>query len=290
LLKCFFTVGRIVLGKLNHSSDSPLDPASTAINAEGSNGNRANWIARMAGAILFYSRVPLPPWWQPSFEGIAALAPVVGLGIGGLLVLGDVGLGYLEMPVLTRSALIVALWVWLTGGLHLDGAMDTADGLAVPDQQRRLEVMADSRAGAFGVMAAVAILGLKTLALTDIATARGITLVLAAGLGRWGQVAAIARYSYLKTHGKGALHKSTLRLPQDIVLGLIAIGLVIGGYGWWQPANFPLLIGLSAIGIGLTVAIGAWLNQRLGGHTGDTYGAIVEWTETLVLCLATVLV
>jgi adenosylcobinamide-GDP ribazoletransferase len=157
--------------------------------------------------------------------------------------------------------------------------MDTADGLAVPDADRRLAVMADSRSGAFGVMAAIAILGLKTLALADLATGRGPLLATAMVWGRWGQVLAIARYSYLRPNGKGALHKAHLRLPGDLLIGLAVGVLLCGAWAALNPDQLGLAIG-SLVG-----GVGAWLQTRLGGHTGDTYGATVEWTETLVICL-----
>ncbi|MBW4459739.1 MAG: adenosylcobinamide-GDP ribazoletransferase [Nodosilinea sp. WJT8-NPBG4] len=241
----------------------------------------------MGGSILFYTKLPLPPGWEPRFEGIAPLAPVVGLGIGLGLVATDLALAQLGMLTLTRSALVIGLGVWVTGGLHLDGAMDTADGLAVMDPQQRLTVMADSHSGAFGVMAALAILGLKTLALAELATGRGWVLVAAMVWGRWGQVVAIARYPYLRAEGKGALHREHLRSPQDWLLGL-ALALGIHGLWIWRQPNQILLNGISlAGGLVFSLLIGAWLNRRLGGHTGDTYGATVEWTETLLLCLAT---
>ena len=125
-------------------------------------------LSTLVGAIAFYTCLPVPQRWTLRLDGIARWAPVVGLGIGGLVGLLDCGLGYLGMPILTRSAIVVAVWVTITGGLHLDGAMDTADGLAVLDPQRRLQVMADSYTGAFGAMTAGIILLLKVAALTDI--------------------------------------------------------------------------------------------------------------------------
>ncbi|MEP0908060.1 adenosylcobinamide-GDP ribazoletransferase [Leptolyngbya subtilissima ST-M1] len=261
---------------------TPLPPARP-----GETYPRPGWFARLGGSILFYTKLPLPPGWEPRFEGIAPLAPVVGLGLGlGLLAI-DLALAQIGMPTLTRSALVIGLGVWLTGGLHLDGAMDTADGLAVMAPERRLAVMADSHSGAFGVMAAIAILGLKTLALAELATGRGWVLVAAMVWGRWGQVVAIARYPYLRAEGKGALHREHLRSPQDWLLGL-ALALGIHGFWFWKQPDQILLIGISlAGGLIFSLLIGAWLNRRLGGHTGDTYGATVEWTETLLLCLAT---
>ncbi len=232
---------------------------------------------------MFYTRLPLPGWISPSFDGIAALAPLVGLLIGGLLALGDWGLLTLGFSSLLRSGLLVALGVWLTGGLHLDGAMDTADGLAVMDPQRRLQVMADSRTGAFGTMAAIAILGLKTIALSELTSNRALILLAAPLWGRWGQVVAIARYPYLKAEGKGALHKEGLRLPQDIMVGLGVALSLYGLYGWLHPEETRFIWGMFPLGMAFALVTPAWFNRRLGGHTGDTYGAVVEWTEVLVL-------
>jgi len=248
--------------------------------------SRAPWSDRLAGAILFYTRLPLPQWWKPSFDGIAALAPLVGCAIGGLLCLTDWGLQALETPSLLKGGLLVVLWVWLTGGLHLDGAMDTADGLAVMDPKRRLEVMADSRTGAFGTMAAIAILGLKTLALSEVTSLRALVLLAAPLWGRWGQVVAIARYPYLKAEGKGAFHKATMRLPQDLLIGPLVALLLHGLYGGLYPVKTLSAIGMFPAGAILAGTIAAWFNRRLGGHTGDSYGAVVEWTEVLLLCVA----
>lgn len=220
-----------------------------------------------------------------NFQGIARYAPLIGVGMGGLLGLGDQLLAWLGVPIMTRSGLLIGLWLLVTGGLHLDGAMDTADGLAVPDKQRQLAVMADSRAGAFGVMAAIAVMGLKSLALIELDTLRGFGLVAAAGWGRWGQVVAIGRYPYLKPEGKGAFHKQYARPATDWLVGLVALLFVNGAVLLYQPHYRLFVIGSSLGGFAIAVLMGAWLNRQLGGHTGDTYGAIVEWTEALLLCL-----
>jgi adenosylcobinamide-GDP ribazoletransferase len=254
-------------------------------------GQLASWgfqvWSSLIGAVTFYTSIPIPAGWAQDFQSIARWAPLMGLLIGGILSLVDVALQQLGVPILTRSALIGVSWIALTGGLHLDGVMDTADGLAVQDRERRLEVMTDSATGAFGAMAAVAILLLKTAALTNLEAYRWLALMTAAGWGRWGQVVAIAFYPYLKPQGKGAFHKESIRTPQDILLGLV---LLLGLCG------LPLLLDKGSIGIALTLTVGgcaialitgAWFNRQLGGHTGDTYGAVVEWTEALFLCLLT---
>ncbi|MBW4575388.1 MAG: adenosylcobinamide-GDP ribazoletransferase [Aphanothece sp. CMT-3BRIN-NPC111] len=247
----------------------------------------ASWGRPLAAAIAFYTCLPIPSSWALEFWGVARWAPTVGLLIGGLLGLGDMGLQYLGIPVLTRSALVVVSWIALTGGLHLDGVMDTADGLAVQDPSRRLQVMVDSATGAFGAMAAIALLLLKTSALSDLDDHRWLALMAAAGWGRWGQVVAIAYYPYLKPTGKGAFHKQAVR-TQDIFVGLLLLLGLSGLQVFLNAHSLPMAIVTSAGGCAIALLTGAWFHQQLGGHTGDTYGAVVEWTEALFLCLLTV--
>ena len=244
-------------------------------------------LGRWGGAWLFYTALPLPwGWpWPLCFDRIAPLAPGIGMLLGALLALGDGILAGAGMPLEPLSALVVAAWLGLTGGLHLDGAMDTADGLGVPPD-RRLAVMADSRTGAFGAMVAVVILGLKAVALGGIPNHRGWILMAVAGWSRWGPVVAIARYPYLRSQGKGARHKVTARPATDWVFGVVLlVGFAWVGMGWMGMA--PRGIAAFSLGLaGLTLGLGQWFGDRLGGHTGDSYGAIVEWTEALGLCLA----
>lgn len=242
------------------------------------------------GAVTFYTLIPLPSHCLPDYERIARWAPLIGVVLGCFLGLLDRFFEGLGMPILTRSAIAVVFGLWVTGGLHLDGAIDTADGLAVGDPKRRLEVMKESTTGAFGAIAAAVILILKIVALSDLGSDRGFFLAAAAGWGRWGQVLAIACYPYLREQGIGGFHKQGIRLPQDVLLGLLILITWCGGVGaWlWQQMQMPLII----IGVGGAIAwvSGWWLNRRFGGHTGDTYGAIVEWTEALFLCCCTMLI
>lgn len=242
-----------------------------------------------SGAIIFYTIIPLPQKWQFLCQRIARWSPFIGMLIGFLGSLFDIALAYLQIPLLTRSAVIVAVWVFLTGGLHLDGVIDTADGLAVSNPERRLAVMQDSVTGAFGVMAAVIVLLLKTAALSDLQNYRALGLIEVAAWGRWGQVMAIAFYPYLKTTGKGAFHKQSLRLPIDVLIGSIGILGFSGIVVLLSPQSWLFLLIANGIGGAIALLTGFWFYCQLGGHTGDTYGAVVEWTEALLLCILTAL-
>ncbi|PSF37322.1 adenosylcobinamide-GDP ribazoletransferase [Aphanothece hegewaldii CCALA 016] len=244
-------------------------------------------IQSFLGAVSFYTIVPLPTHWQPNYLRVARWSSLIGILIGGFLGSIDLILAYLNLPNLTRSGLIVALWLYLTGGLHLDGVMDTADGLGVSDPKRRLEVMQDSHSGAFGVMAGVIVLLLKTLALNDLTHIRTLVLMAAAGWGRWGQIIAIAIYPYLKPTGKGAFHQQNIRLPQDVFFGLLPLIGINLGYLFFEPQKWAIALLIFVLGLAIAFLTGFWFHQKLGGHTGDTYGAVVEWTEVIYLCCLT---
>lgn len=268
-------------GDIAAGDSHPMSPLSS-VDFTAVNGQWPLFLLRqLGGAIAFYTCIPIPATWPLELQGIARWAPLVGLLIGGLLGLLDQGLEVLGTPSLTRSGLIVAAWIAITGGLHLDGAMDTADGLAVPDPERRLAAMADSRTGAFGVMAAAVILILKTAALAELSSQRFWLLIAVGGWGRWGQLVAIAAYPYLKPAGKGAFHKAAIQFWDLLPSTLLLLGLST----LWMANAKSLWPGMTAL-MGSTIGLGLgwWLRGKLGGHTGDTYGAIVEWTEALLLC------
>ncbi|KPQ34877.1 MAG: cobalamin 5'-phosphate synthase CobS [Phormidesmis priestleyi Ana] len=239
---------------------------------------------------MFYTCLPIPPRWPLEFRWIACWVPGVGIVVGGLLALAYEALSALRVPNGVSSVLVVALWIAVTGGLHLDGVMDTADGLAVPDANRRLAVMSDSRMGAFGGMALVVLILLKVMALAALPDDdRAFALVSVAVWGRWGQQWAIARYSYLKKEGKGAFHQAALPSVQYTLPSLAVIILISGSLGWFNIVSAAMVWRTMIGGFVIATLTSAYFNKKLGGHTGDTYGAVVEWTEALLLCSLTAL-
>ena len=241
----------------------------------------------MAG-VVFYTSIPLPYVSGLDFSSVAKLAPLVGGLIGGILGILDIGMNHVGIPVFTRSALVIAAWIAITGGLHLDGVIDTADGLGVGDTQRRLEVMTDSATGAFGVMAAIVIILVKTSALIDIQEFRWMCLMIACGWGRWGQQIAIVFYPYLKPTGKGAFHKEAIKSYWDLIPGFLLISALSGVLIILDRESIVLALVMAIAGSATALLVAAWFDRKLGGHTGDTYGAVVEWTEALILCVLTI--
>jgi len=239
-------------------------------------------------ALVFYTVLPIN-WGKKSldFKGIAVYAPLVGICIGIFLNVLDFLLRVtLGERGLIHALLLVLAWLWITGGLHLDGVMDTADGLAVTEPNRRLAVMADSHTGAFGVMAAIAVILLKFACLFSLGLDRLWILGFTPALGRWAQLYAINYHPYLKPEGKGKFHKEGVTTWQ---VWLTPIFLVLMALGLSFLARTGLSITYLLASLLVAILVANWFNWRLGGQTGDSYGAIVEWTEAIALILSVLL-
>jgi len=230
--------------------------------------------------------LPAWPWPPPRFARIARFAPWIGLVLGGLqALLWWLPAGWLPAPA--RLALVMALGLGLTGGLHHDGALDTADGLAA-GPRRRLEAMADSRVGAAAVQAAVQLVLLRAAALACLVLAPpllgGWLLLWAAFWGRLAPLPAMAFHPYLRPGGSAAFHRQHWRgLRRELGPSLLALAVLmpLGGLLALPPPG-PWL---GLLGVLPACWVPWWLGRRLGGHSGDSYGASVEWTETLALLL-----
>ncbi|WP_216907579.1 adenosylcobinamide-GDP ribazoletransferase [Synechococcus sp. CCY 0621] len=238
------------------------------------------WLRDLAGAWIFYSVLPAWPAPAPRFERIARFAPWIGAVLGALQALLWWGLQG-QVPLVAQVALVLALGLWLSGGLHMDGVMDSADGLAAGD--RCLEAMADSRVGASGVQALVLVLLLRTAALALLGAAAPMALVWAAVCGRLAPLPAMAWFPYLRPGGSAAFHRAhgaALAVELRPTLLLLPLLLLLP---WPGLASWPVPTGLVALVPALFVPVA--LGRRLGGHSGDTYGACVEWSESLGLLL-----
>lgn len=202
--------------------------------------------------------------------------PAVGLLLGALL-LPVAWLAGQFWGAFVVAALLVVSWAVLTGGLHLDGLSDTFDGvMSWRPRARKLEIMKDSRIGAMGALALVAVLLLKFALLSELGPAWWQALLLAPLLGRWADLFSIAWFPPAAESGLGHAFHTQLR-RQDYVLATAlttAVTMLIGG-----------LAGLVAMLLVTSVAylLARWWTNELGGLTGDTYGALCEITEVVAL-------
>ena len=204
--------------------------------------------------------------------------PLIGLALGGVLYGLEIGLR-LIFPTQVVAIFILATWLLLTRALHFDGFLDSCDGLFGGfTPERRLEIMRDSRVGAFGAAGGGLLLLAKYAALISLPHLSG--LLLAPVLGRWVLSIAIFAYPYAREKGLGRDMKDNVRWPQIIISTAIAIlaawffagltgllAVVLAGIVFWLGANFIL--------------------HRIPGLTGDSYGALCELTELAVLLFFT---
>lgn len=244
---------------------------------------------RFPAAIRFLTILPLPGKSDNAPEVIAASAgffPIVGLLIGGAMAGLAIGLWSL-FPPQVASVLLVTAMLAVSGGFHLDGLSDTADGfLSSRPRDRILEIMKDSHVGAMGVIAILCVLLLK---ITALATLPGSVVWKAALLmpvaGRCALVVGInALPSARSDGGLGKMFCENRSILQT--LWAMAVLLAAG----WMISKWTGLIAAAASLIVIALFF-AQCYRKIGGSTGDTLGASCELAETSVaLALASTLI
>jgi len=194
-----------------------------------------------------------------------AVGAVVGLLAGALFL----AISVVAHPLLAAVAAVAALAV-LTGGLHLDGLVDAADGLfGGGDREQRLAIMRDPRAGAFGIVAVVLLLLGEVAALSGLRPVRGLLALITAGtLSRWGVLGLVVALPYARPEGLGRASAGGHRVL-DLAVGT-ALALVVFALDWKRAGLAVALVLVSTLGIGLLA------RARIGGATGDIYGAAAE--------------
>jgi len=231
-------------------------------------------------AIRFLTVLPLPMGQAPSERAVArsiVYFPLVGALLGAVLALIDWGLCHLWSPQLAAAVVLVA-WMGLTGGLHLDGLADTADGLLGGwNREQRLAIMRDSRLGTFGALALFAALLLKFSLIGQLSlTWRGRSLVLAPILARWVMVQAITCYPPARGEGLGHFFRQHVGAMDLILASVVALALSLLCCGLWGLA---ILAGVLLVAL----LFNSGVTRSIGGLTGDTYGALCEVEEIWVL-------
>jgi len=228
-------------------------------------------------ALQFLTIIPVSHSFHASNKQIGQSVlyyPIVGLLIGCLLLL--------SLPVInnysfsTQAVLILILWVVITGGLHLDGLADCADAWVggFGNRQRSLEIMKDPAAGPIAVLVLILLLLLKWSLISSILEKQLLSaLLLTPLLGRLALLILMTISHYIRKQGLGAT--ITAHLPQSAIKKNIFLGLLMTSF---------ILGALPVLLIFPVVFLIRWLaNKRLGGVTGDVYGATIELAEVSIL-------
>ena len=270
-------------------------------------------------AFRFLTVIPLPLRREPTGEEVGrslVYFPVVGLLIG-LLLAGINWVLRLFMPDGIVNALLIVAMVLVSGALHIDGFIDTCDGLAGnKPPEERWKVMKDSRAGAFGIAGAVLLVLVKYAALSAVPVhLLAATLVLTPMVSRWAMVYAVWAYPYALESGLGTVFKRAANGATVVVTTIFTVAVAFllmwwagvtyhspivptpppPGWSllnhWWPNVAFGLAAAAVIVAVVWLVTIlwAAYMRRKFAGLTGDSYGAVNEMAEVVVLATVAVL-
>lgn len=214
-----------------------------------------------------------------------AYFPLVGLLVGTILALAYNILS-LIFPHPVNCAFILILNIIITGGLHIDGFIDTIDGIASgADRKRMLEIMREGRLGAIGVAAAILLFLAKYSLLISLPKGTiELSLIIMSALSRWSFVISSALYPYARDgEGLGRKFIQSLNFKQ-VLIATVTI-LVVGSLVF-KLRVFVLIPVICCV----FLAFNFYLYKKIGGITGDTLGALGELIEVMTLALAVVLI
>ncbi|MFC2032863.1 adenosylcobinamide-GDP ribazoletransferase [Chloroflexota bacterium] len=241
---------------------------------------------RFLAAIKFLTIIPLPWYREVSPEEVGrsiGYFPVVGLIIG-LVLAGLNWLMGLFLPPAMVNVLLIIFLVMMSGGLHLDGFIDTCDGIAGHKAvEVRWEVMRDSRVGSFGVIGVFCLLLLKYASLNTVPEhLMVIALVIMPVVSRWAMVYAVFVYPYARPSGLGKVFKQEARWYWFTMATVItvAVAFIVA-----EIAGLIIMLGIWIV----TVVVAFYLKRKFSGLTGDNYGAINQVAEVCVLIIVILL-
>jgi len=258
--------------------------------SSGPNNLPAKLLNEVLSALRFYSRLPVPsfafegdPHRAPDFTSLPRILPFAGalMAMPALLVAGLAA--FIGLSPLPLALLVVATIVIVTGAMAEDGFADVADGFfGGHTVERRLEIMADSRVGAFGVAALILALGLKTTALAALYEHHGVTALSVALLvgGALSRVAGILPLVFLPPARPGGKSASVGRpgvvVTTIAVVTVLSLGALILFFGAIPPRGISagLLLGFASAFPMMVLA-----QVKIGGQTGDVAGATQQVAE-----------
>jgi len=239
----------------------------------------STWPGRLAAAFRFLTIIPLPGKLGTTEEELAGATPffpVVGLLLGSVVV-AIVSLLQMLFPPFVTAVLATLVLLAFSGGLHLDGLADTADGFfSSRPKEKILVIMRDSATGAMGVIALVLLLLLKAAALSSLSSSLLLVVFLMPLAGRTAILLMMAILPYARSQGGLATLFYSRRSKVVGLWGLVffaAVSVLTAGFR-----------GLAAVlAVTLLVLLMSWFCRiKIDGATGDTLGAVCEMAETVL--------
>ena len=233
-------------------------------------------------AFATYSRLPMPQveWSEENRRYAMCFFPLVGMVIGGLIWLWLCACGWLELNALVKGAVGAVIPLLVTGGIHMDGFMDTTDALASwQPREKKLEILKDSHTGAFAVMGCAAYMLLLTaflsMAKPKAGAQVGVCFVLSRALSAW------AVTFFRSARPDGMLDKFATASKRRMVSlsGLIYAVVCIVIWCLWEVWLALICAGAAAL---VTLYYRRMSEKQFGGVTGDLAG---WYSQILELCM-----
>ena len=233
--------------------------------------------------LQFLSRIRLWPqkkWAENGFGRSVKWFPLVGLCIG----LGDIFVLWICSPYFSGLPLGVLLllshFFW-AGAICYDGLMDVADGVfSGRPREQMLEIMKDSRSGAFGVLAGAVALLIRVIFLGNLPELMLVPVLLFTPvLSRWLMAGGVTLFPYARKEGLGGMFSNYSSWGSFSFATLLMILIFLVGLMKFSP---DILMIISIIGILSGLGVAFWLSAKLKGLTGDCYGAITESSELII--------
>jgi len=240
------------------------------------------WRAVLAA---FHFLTIIPPFSEKPFDAQAlgksvGYYPLIGGVIGLSLLVIDRLLSFL-FPASVVGVLLIAYWVAVSGGLHFDGFLDSCDGIfGGANPEERLSIMKDERVGAFALIGGILLIAIKIVGINSMLVYRDEALLLAPIISRWGMSIAIVGFPYGRSTGLGKDIKEHSK-KRDVMIATFIVMIIA-----CIVAGLPGVI-IAMIAFIFTIGVSRFISGRIPGLTGDSYGAINEMVEVLVLIVFT---
>ena len=233
-------------------------------------------------ALQFFTRLPIPRWvgFEASWlQHASRYFPLVGCVVAAIAA-GVYALAAIVLPAPVAAVLSTAASIYITGAFHEDGFADACDGLGGGyTRERALEIMKDSRVGAYGAIGIVCMLAIKLSALAMLPPRAAVAaLLLAHPLSRLAATSLIWRLAYVRGEGKAKPLAQQMTGAEFAIAAITAclpaVGLVAAGACTLAFVAAGLMAALVA-----TLWMGRLFVRRLGGYTGDCLGALQQVAE-----------
>ena len=233
----------------------------------------------------FFTTIPMPmiDWTKERMKFVPLILPLVGAVIGGLSFSFYKLVSLIGTGNILAAVLLSIFFLLITGGIHMDGLMDSADAyFSRRDRERRLEIMKDSRVGAFAVMAIIVVVLLKTAVFYELLAAGkqiGLFLIVIPVVSRLLQSSMLYFFPYAKEEGLAKMYGGKLKKSLGFIL--IFMLLVIS-------TGMAVFLGIKALFVpGIAVLFYGFYylssKKHFGGITGDLLGAFLEMVELLMI-------